>query len=55
MDPERADYAEHEPRRRRPWTLIQIALLIVIVLLSLPIAGMVLLLLALLLLGGMQH
>jgi hypothetical protein len=55
MDPEHADYGEHEPRRRRPWTLIQIAILIGIVLLSLPIAAIVLLVLAFLLLGGVRH
>jgi hypothetical protein len=55
MDQERADYADGPGRRRRPWTLLQIAVLIAIVLLSLPPAAIAAVVAAIILSGGMQH
>ena len=58
MDPERADYTDYESvcrDRPRPWTLAQIAVLVLIVLLCLPLALLALFAAALILSGGMQH
>jgi len=56
MDQERLDYADSIPTApRRPWTLVQIAVLVVIVLLCLPLTFVALFAAALILSGGMQH
>jgi hypothetical protein len=40
MDQERADYAEPEGvRRRRPWTLAQIAFLLIAIGIAVPVLG----------------
>lgn len=55
MDQERADYDDQPGRRRRPWTLTQIAILIVIVLLSLPLLLVAVFILGIILSGGMHY
>ena len=52
---ERDDYDDRRGQRRRPWTLTQIAMLIVAVLLALPPVAIVQYWGLILLLGGMQH
>jgi hypothetical protein len=59
VDQERADYTDYDSvrreLRRRPWTLAQVAVLILIVVLCLPLAFLALFAAALVLSGGMQH
>jgi uncharacterized membrane protein len=54
MDQERADYDDAPGRGRRPWSLLQVAILIAIVLLSLPLAAVAGVVAAIIFSGGMQ-
>jgi hypothetical protein len=55
MDHDRADYDDGPGRGRRPWTPLQVAILVAIVLVSLPAAAVVALFGAIALSGGMQQ
>lgn len=58
MDQERADYLDYESTARkppRPWTLTQIAILILIGVLCAPLAFLAVVFGAIALSGGMQH
>jgi hypothetical protein len=39
MDQERADYADHPTGRRRPWTLTQVAILLIAIGIAVPVLG----------------
>jgi len=55
MDQEREDYVDHPTRARQPWTLGQITLFFLIVLLFLPLAFVALISPVIILSGGMRY